>query len=159
MDIEALAPMIKDVLIKEQLWDTSYDGERRRWFLDTIDLIRSRFHVLTDFTTMGRAYFSDDYQIDDKPLRKNLLKYPELQILLPGLADDYEQLGDFAIEETERLARESAERAGVKPGIIINGMRTVVTGQLAGPSMFDILVLIGQDKVVDRLRKTPQFYA
>lgn len=158
MDIDTLAPMVKDVLLKEALWDESYDNEQKQWFLKTIDLIRSRFHVINNFTTMGRAYFSDDYQIEEKPLRKNLLKFPELQTLLPELADEYEQLDDFSLEETERLARASAERAGVKPGVIINGMRTVVTGQLAGPSMFDILIAIGREKVVDRLRKTPQFY-
>jgi len=158
MDIEELAPMVRDVLTAEGLWDERYDTDRRQWFLDTIDLIRSRFHIITDFTTMGRAYFADDYRIEEKPLRKNLLKFPDLQTLLPALADEYEQLEEFSLEETERLARSCAERAEVKPGVIINGMRTVVTGQLAGPSMFDILVAIGREKVVERLRKTPQFF-
>ena len=158
MNIEELAPMVKQVLIEQELWEESYDGERRQWFLDTLELIRGRFHTLTDFATLGRAYFSDDYQIEEKPLKKNLLKHPGLQNWLPELAEAYEQLDPFSLEDTERLARECAERADVKPGVIINGMRTVVTGQLAGPSMFDILMAIGRDKVVDRLRKTPQLY-
>lgn len=107
---------------------------------------------------MGRAYFSDEYEIEEKPLNKNLLKHPGLKQWLPELADDYEKLSDFSVEHTEKLARVCAEQAGVKPGVIINGMRTVVTGQLAGPSMFDILMAIGRDKVVARLRKTPQLY-
>ncbi|MGI9538109.1 MAG: glutamate--tRNA ligase, partial [Desulfocapsaceae bacterium] len=145
--IEELAPQVKDVLIARNLWQDDYDHDRRQWFLDTIDLIRSRFHVLTDFATLGRAYFSDDYEIEAKPLNKNLLKHPGLKQWLPELADEYEKLTDFSLEETERLARACAEKAEVKPGVIINGMRTVVTGQLAGPAMFDILVTIGQDKV------------
>lgn len=156
--VEELSPLVKDVLIDQSLWHDSYEHSRRQWFLDTIELIRSRFHVLTDFASMGRAYFSDDYEIEAKPLNKNLLKHPGLKQWLPKLADDYEELADFSLEETERLARACAERAEVKPGVIINGMRTVVTGQLAGPSMFDILVTIGQDKVVSRLRKTPQLF-
>ncbi len=158
MDIDELAPMVKQVLVEHGLWDAAYDGERRDWFTDTLELIRGRFHLLTDFATMGRAYFSDDYQIEEKPLKKNLLKHPGLQQWLPELAAAYEQLDTFSPEETERLARECAERAEVKPGVIINGMRTVVTGQLAGPSMFDILMAIGRDKVVARLRKTPHLY-
>ena len=35
-------------------------------------------------------------------------------------------------EETERVT-ENWPKKGVKPGVIVNGMRTVVTGQLAGP--------------------------
>ena len=156
--VEELAPQVREVLIDHGLWHDDYDGARHRWFLDTIELIRSRFHVLTDFATMGRAYFSDEYEIEEKPLNKNLLKHPGLKQWLPELADDYEKLSDFSVEHTEKLARVCAEQAGVKPGVIINGMRTVVTGQLAGPSMFDILVTIGQEKVVSRLKKTPQLY-
>ena len=158
MPVEELAPQVREVLIGHGLWHDDYDGGRHRWFLDTIELIRSRFHVLTDFATMGRAYFSDEYDIEEKPLSKNVLKHPGLKQWLPELADDYEKLSDFSVEHTEKLARVCAEQAGVKPGVIINGMRTVVTGQLAGPSMFDILVTIGQEKVVSRLRKTPQLY-
>ena len=158
MEIKELAPMVKEVLIDHDLWKEAYDHEQRDWFFDTLELIRSRFHVLTDFASMGRAYFSDEYEIEEKPLNKNLVKHPGLKQWLPELADEYELLADFSLEETERLARECAEKAEVKPGVIINGMRTVVTGQLAGPSMFDILMAIGQEKVVSRLRKTPQLY-
>ena len=121
-------------------------------------MIRDRFHTLKDFTTLGRAYFSDDFTVEDKPLAKNVLKYPELQAWLPQLADKYEALARFDLEETERVARELADELAIKPGVIINAMRTVVTGQLAGPSMFDILVTIGQKRVVHRLRDTGKFF-
>jgi glutamyl-tRNA synthetase len=62
------------------------------------------------------------------------------------------------MDEAERVARELAEEKGVKPGVIINGMRTVVTGQLAGPSMFDILMTLGREKVVRRLRDVDRFF-
>ena len=159
MDLEELGPMVKEVLLEERIWDEAYDGEKREWYLQTLELIRGRFHTLLDFASLGRAYFADDYDIEQKPLNKNVLKHPGLQEWLPELAGAYEQLDDFSLEETERLAREAAERAGVKPGVIINGMRTVVTGQLAGPSMFDILIAIGRDRVVQRLRQTPKLYS
>jgi len=158
IEIEELAVLVKEELLKHQLYDQACDDERRAWFLDTLELIRGRFHTINDFATMGRAYFSDDFPIEEKPLDKNVLKHPGLQQWLPQLADEYEKLVDFNLEETERLARECADAADVKPGVIINGMRTVVTGQLAGPSMFDILLAIGQEKVVKRLRNTPQLY-
>jgi glutamyl-tRNA synthetase len=34
----------------------------------------------------------------------------------------------------------------------------VVTGQLAGPSMFDIIVTIGREKVVRRLREIGKLF-
>ena len=56
------------------------------------------------------------------------------------------------------VTREFAEEKGVKPGVPINGIRTVVTGQLAGAGLFDIVVALGRERVVARLRRTPDLY-
>jgi len=158
MDIAEIGDMAQKILEKEGLWDPAYAGEKRQWYLQTLDLIRDRFHTLNDFATLGRAYFSDDFTVEDKPLEKNLRKFPELRQWLPILADRYQALVQFTAEDTERVARELAEEHGVKPGVIVNGMRTVVTGQLAGPSMFEILMTLGRDKVVRRLRDIDKFF-
>jgi glutamyl-tRNA synthetase len=158
MAIEELAPLVRQELEAEGLWDEDYAGEKQQWYLHTLDLIRDRFHTLKDFTSLGRAYFADDFIVDEKPLQKNVLKFDELKTWLPALADRYEQLADFNPLETERVARELAEELDTKPGVLINAMRTVVTGQLAGPSMFDILEVIGQKRVVQRLRGIARFF-
>ncbi len=159
MDIAELAPLVRQELEEGGLWDETYAGERQDWFFQTIGLIRDRFHTLKDFTLLGKAYFSDDFAIDDKPLQKNVLKYEELKRWLPILADRYERLENFDLAETERVPRELADELDIKPGILINAMRTVVTGQLAGPSMFDILVLLGREKVVQRLRGADRLFS
>jgi len=159
MEITELAPLVKKELIAESLWDDRFDEDLKPWLYSTLELIRDRFHTLKDFTSLGRAYFAEDYVIEEKPLKKNVLKHPGLKQWLPELAEWYESAEEFTLEETERLAREIAEREDVKPGVIINGMRTVVTGQLAGASMFDILMTIGRDRVVARLKKTPQLFS
>ncbi len=158
MEISELGEMVRAELEDENLWDKAYDNDKKEWYLNTLELIRNRFHTLTDFATLGRAYFADDFKVEEKPLKKNVLKHEGLVEWLPVLADRYEQLEQFNLEETERVVREYADELEIKPGILINGMRTVVTGQLAGPSMFDILVSIGQKRVVNRLRDVAKLY-
>jgi glutamyl-tRNA synthetase len=158
MDVEELGKMVRKELEAAGLWDEAYAAGKKEWYLRTLDLIRDRFHTLKDFTTLGRAYFADDFTVEQKPLAKNVLKYEELQQWLPELANRYEKLADFSLEETERVARELSDELAIKPGIIINAMRTVVTGQLAGPSMFDIIVTIGREKVVRRLREIGKLF-
>lgn len=158
MTIEELGELVRKELEHEGLWDEAYSAGKKQWYLATLDLIRGRFHTLKDFTSLGRAYFADDFAIETKPLNKNVLKHEALKEWLPALARRYEELSEFSLEETERVARELAEELDIKPGIIINAMRTVVTGQLAGPSMFDILVTIGRDKVVQRLRDIDKLF-
>jgi len=158
MEITELAQLVKKELEAEGLWDKAYEGEKQDWFLVTIDLIRDRFHTLKDFTTAGRAYFSDDYEIMTKPLKKNILKHPELKTWLPILAERFNTLSSFTEEEVERVSREMATELDIKPGILINGMRTVLTGQLAGPSMFTVLVALGRETVVRRLHNIDRLY-
>ena len=158
MDIEELGAMVKKELEEAGLWDEAYDNDKKQWYLETLDLIRDRFHTLKDFCTMGRAYFGDDYEIEVKPLKKNILKHPDLKKWLPMLAERFAQLPEWTKEETERVTRALADELDIKPGILINGMRTVLTGQLAGPGMFDILIALGQDRVVQRLQNIDHLY-
>ncbi len=158
MAIEELGEMVRKELAAENLWQDCYAADRKKWYLDTLALIRDRFHTLKDFTSLGRAYFAEDFMIDAKPLEKNVLKFPDLKAWLPELAARYENLATFTLEETERVIRELAEELSLKPGILINAMRTVVTGQLAGPSMFDVVVTLGRETVVRRLRDVGKFF-
>ena len=158
LPIEEIAMMVKPFLEEEGLWDVAYEADKKEWFLTTLDLIRDRFHTLTDFAALGRAYFSDEFPVEAKPLKKNVLKHEGLKEWLPMLADRYEALDVFNLETSEQTARDIATELDIKPGIIMNGMRTVVTGQLAGPSMFDILIAIGQERVIKRLRDVAKLY-
>jgi glutamyl-tRNA synthetase len=158
LPVEEIEPYVRAELKKAGIWDPEYENARHRWFLETLELIRSRFHVTTDFGDRGRAYFSDDFPIESRALKKNISKHPELKNWLPMLADRLEGLERFSTAETESVIREMAETLEINPGVLINGIRTVVTGQLAGPGMFDVLITIGQRRVVERLRKSPALF-
>jgi glutamyl-tRNA synthetase len=158
LPVEDIEPYVRAELEKAGIWDPEYENAKRRWFLETLELIRSRFHVTTDFVHRGRAYFSDDFPIEPRALKKNISKHPQLEKWLPMLADRLERLEHFTAPEAESIIREMAETLEVKPGVLINGIRTVVTGQLAGPGLFDVLITIGQRRVVERLRRSPALF-
>ena len=158
LPVREIEPYVRAELEKEGIWDPEYEGDKRQWFLDTIELIRSRFHVTTDFGTRGRAYFSEDYSIEPKALKKNILKHEKLKEWFPVMADRLHAIKKFTVEETENTIRVMAEELGIKVGILTNGIRAVVTGQLAGPGLFDVLVAVGQNRVVERLRKAVELF-
>jgi glutamyl-tRNA synthetase len=158
MEIKQLAELVKQDFLEQGMWDAAYDGEKKEWFHSTLDLIRDRFHTVRDFATLGRAYFADDYTVEAKPLKKNVLKHPDLKTWMPMLSERFARLEEFNKETTEAASRELATELDIKPGILINGMRTVLTGQLAGPGMFDILVALGKERVVERLADINHLY-
>jgi glutamyl-tRNA synthetase len=152
MWLDELLPMVKDELRANKLWREEYDDEESEWLRKTVDLIRQRYFTLKDFSGQGRAYFSDDFDFDEAAVNKNLRKEPRLRELLNGLADKLETVEPFNVETAEAALREFADEAGVKAGLLINGARTMLTGQAVGPSMFDIFDVFGRDASVQRLR-------
>jgi glutamyl-tRNA synthetase len=152
MPLDELLPMLKAELRANKLWREEYDDDDSKWFRKTVDLIRQRYFTLKDFSEQGRAYFSDDFDFDEAAVNKNLRREPRLRELLNGLADKMETVEPFNVETAEAALRAFADEAGVKAGLLINGARTMLTGQAVGPSMFEIFDVIGRDASVQRLR-------
>lgn len=158
MPLSDLLPMVKAELRAEKLWREEYDDDEREWFAKVVDLIRRRFFTLKDFSSQGRAYFSEDFDFDEAAVRKNILKTPKLRELLPQLADRLEEVEPFTAESVEAALRAFAEDTGEKAGLFINGGRTMLTGQAVGPSMFDVFEIMGRERSVMRLRSQRPWY-
>lgn len=144
--------MVKVELRAAKLWREEYEEDERAWLEKAVDLIRQRFHTLKDFSAQGRAYFSDDFDFDEAAVKKNILKEPRLRELLPALAEKLETVEPFTAETSEAALRAFSEKAGVKAGLLINGARTMLTGQAVGPSMFEVFEVVGRERSSRRLR-------
>ncbi len=152
MPLDELLPMVKAELRANKLWREEYDDEDSAWFRKTVDLIRQSFFTLKDFSSQGRAYFSDDFDFEETAVNKNLRTEPRSRELLNGLAGKLETVEPFNAETAEAALRAFADEAGVQAGLLINGSRTMLTGQAVGPSMFEIFELLGLETSVQRLR-------
>ncbi len=151
MPLKDLLPLVKQELKESGLWTDAFGNEKRAWFAKAVDLIRARYFTLKDFSTRGRSYFSDRFDFDPDAVNKNLKKDQKLAEYLPDLAHRLEVLPEFSNSAIETVFRSFAEEKEIKPGLIINGARTAVSGTSVGPSLFEMLELIGQKKVVQRL--------
>jgi len=164
MPLRDLLPHVKAELKSAKLWRDEYEDEDREWFERTVDLIRARFFTLKDFSSQGRAYFSEDFDFDPAAVAKNLTKFPELREWLPELADRFETefntlsqhhsrgVLPFREEYIEEVVKAFTEEKGTKLGVIMNGARILLTGVAVGPSMLSVFETIGLERTVMRLR-------
>jgi glutamyl-tRNA synthetase len=141
--IAELAELVKPVLKEAGL--TPNEG-----FEHTVDVLRSRYATLLDFATKGRAYFSDDFEIEPAALAK--LDTAPARELLRELAERIAESPEFTEASAEEAVRKLAAERGVKAGVIINGSRAALTGQAAGPSAFAVFACVGRERVIRRLR-------
>jgi glutamyl-tRNA synthetase len=152
MPLADLLPMVKAELRSEKLWREEYDEDEIVWFAKAVELIRQRFFTLKDFSSHGRAYFSEDFDFEEAAVRKNIFKEPKLKELLPALGDRLETIEPLDAAQAEAALRIFSDEVGVKAGLLINASRTMLTGQAVGPSMFEVFEILGRERSVMRLR-------
>ncbi len=153
LEIEEIIPFVREQLQIAGIWDEAFDGAEKEWFKRTVDLVRDRCQVTTDFVTTGRAFFSDDFETDPELVEKKVLgKW------LPDLADRIDAMESYTPEAIEGVLRDLLKRSGIKTGVLINGVRVAVTGQAVGPEFIETLFAIGKQAVARRLKKAAALF-
>jgi glutamyl-tRNA synthetase len=152
LPIEELLPAVQGELERSKLWQPEWAGEKREWFSKTVDLLRPRTRLLPDFSTWARAFFSDSFEVDPQA-REKFWKDERLGGMLGKLADALAALPDWDHDACDHALRELAAAEGVKAGLLINATRVAIVGQAVAPPLFETMVVLGQERVVSRLRR------
>jgi glutamyl-tRNA synthetase len=139
-------------LVEEEWAKIGFEpGEPTEKLLATIDLLKPRARNLKDFAGVFLGYFREEFEFDPAAVTK-FFKDDSLRELLVELAAAYEGDPEFTEASTEQVLRAFAEAKGVKAGLLINGARVALTGQGVAPSLFAVMVALGKDRVVRRLK-------
>jgi len=150
--VEDLLPYVEAELKRAGLWDGSQASQDRAWFARAVDLIRPRTRLLGDFTTWARGFFADDFGYD-ADAREKFWKDERLPAMLAKLADALDALPDWNHDACDAASRAVAAAEGVKAGLLINATRVAIVGRAVAPPLFDTMVVLGKDRVVERLRR------
>jgi glutamyl-tRNA synthetase len=148
---EKLLPLVRGEWEAAGVKPESQDESRLR---SLIDLLKPRARNLKDFAEAFRGYFTDDYTTDPAAIEK-FLKDADVRTMLAELGERYAGESEFTEASTEKLLRDFAAEKNVKAGGLINGSRVALTGQAVAPSLFAVMVALGKEKTVARLRKAP----
>jgi glutamyl-tRNA synthetase len=152
LPIEDLLPEVEAELKRSGLWKEQWaTASGHEWFAKTVDLLRPRIRLIPDFSTWSRAFFSDDFPIEEAGKAK-FWKDPKVPELLRKLANALAAVPEWNHDACDHALRALAEAEGVKAGLLINATRVAIVGQAVAPPLFDTMVVIGRERIVRRLR-------
>ena len=97
-------------------------------------------------------FFTEDYAFDPRAVEKRL-KPEGTRELLGEIAEAFASLPEFTAAATEAALRNMAERRGTGLGTLVHPVRVAVSGSGEGPGLFEMLELLGRDRVCARLRR------
>jgi glutamyl-tRNA synthetase len=143
--VDLLLPLIEEEWKQAEFTPTRSETE----IAQAIELLKPRARNLKDFATAFRAYFADEFEVDPAAAAKFLTG--DVPALLKELGTRYASATEFTEASTETVLRGFAEEKGMKAGALINGARVALTGQAVAPSLFAVMVSLGQQRVIARL--------
>ncbi len=117
-----------------------------------IDLVKSRARKLTDIVPQLRPFVVDQVERDPAAVAKHLASVdlkPHLRAWRDRLAD----VTPFDAAPLESALREVAEARGIKAGVLIHATRVAVTGQAVSPGLFEVMEVVGRNRVLRRLEE------
>jgi glutamyl-tRNA synthetase len=118
-----------------------------------IDLLKPRARTLADIVAQARPFLVDAVEYDPAAVAKHLSD-PAMKPHLEAWRDRLASVEPFDAAAIESALRATAESRGLKAGPLIHATRVAVTGQAVSPSLFDVLVLVGKERVIERLRES-----
>jgi glutamyl-tRNA synthetase len=147
---DELAVRLEPFLRAAGIWSDDLLGIRREWFLKVIELFKPRIKKLDQFAYEVRPLFDEHVQYDAAAVTKHL--NPDIRGAVDALASAFESVDIFSAPALESGLRSLAESRQLKAASLIHAARVAVTGRAASPGLFDMLELVGREKVVGRLR-------
>lgn len=149
---EKLREMVTAELKTAKIWNDSTAAVSPESLDAIIELLKPRMRKMGDFSSNFRAFFTEDFAYDSAAVAK-FLADPKLKELIPALLQKYAEAEAFTLQSTEEVLRSFAESSGVKAGVLINALRVGLTGQGVAPSLFEVMLVLGKQRTLDRMQR------
>ena len=120
-----------------------------------ITTLQPRSKTLKDMAQAAVFYYCDDITYEEKAAKK-FLKAGALEPL-NVLTTKLETAADFSEKGLEQIFGAVMAETGLKLGKIAQPVRVALTGRTASPGIFEIVSILGREKVVQRLKKAVEF--
>ena len=117
-----------------------------------LDLMIPRTKIFGEVPGNCAYFFTDDFAFDPKAVEKRLRPEGTRERLLK-VAETFESLPAFTLESTEAALRALGESMATGIGSLVHPVRVAVSGMTEGPGLFEMLVLLGRERVCARLRQ------
>ncbi len=137
------------------LEESGIEAENNTYLHGVIDTLKPRSKTLVEMVQGAQFYFAAAIEYDEKAAGKFLTQ--DALVILQQSADGIEQIDEFTQENLESLFKQIIEISGLKFGKIAQPLRVAVTGTTVSPGIFEMLLALGQDKTVERLRAAANF--
>ena len=113
-----------------------------------LNTVKDKVKQIEDLPAFCSFYFTDDIAYDEAMAAKAFA--PENKGAFARLRDVYAEVDAFAPEALEAALKALAEELDVKVRVLVMPARCACTGVKVGPSLYDLMAVLGRERVLAR---------
>ena len=115
-----------------------------------IPCLKGRAKTLIEMAEKSTFFFKKKVEFDEKARSKFLTNdvKPLLEKVITGLS----ALDDFSSDKIESLFKKTVEEESLKLGKLAQPVRVALTGTTVSPGIYDVILLLGKEQTLKRLR-------
>ena len=145
--INKLTDFVVEHLIKRNIIEKDYN---RQWLEGVVKSFQTRFCDIDEFIERSSFLFNDEI-VFDKQAKDDYLS-TETQIKnLKALSQKLNSIENFDPLSIEQAIKALSDELKVKTADIIHPARVALTGTAAAPGIYEVIYLIGKERVIRRL--------
>ncbi len=143
---KAIPFLIRSKLISEETLLAEKDK-----IANIILLFKDRLKKFSEICELSNYFFLDDIEYDEKAVKK-FLKTTNIKNILEDLLNLLSSISEFTLEELKSKIEKYIIDSNLKLGEVLQPLRVCITGKDASPPLYDVLYLLGKEKVLKRLK-------
>ena len=150
LPLAEVEPRISPAIVDAGYATPDWLSANASWYHSLLELLRPRARTVDDLVRQAAPYFGDSVPLDPDAVAKQW-KDPGTADLLTEARAALEAATDWSTASLEEALRTVAERRGIGAGKLFQPLRVALTGSAVSPGIFDVLVLLGRERSLQRL--------
>lgn len=147
---DRVVDLVVGFLRREGVLNGEVGSEERAYVARIVGIMGERLRLPRDILTYGDFFFRDEVVYDPQAVRR-YLRGPEAAAMLRRLHGALERTGPFDAAAIEAAVRGAAAAMGVESKAVIHPLRVALTGKTVGPGLFELIEVLGKERVLRRL--------
>ena len=145
-----LLPFLKEANYIEN--EESLSLAKNEYIKEVVKLLQGRIKNFSQFIDYADYFFVDKINIEPQAF-DSVLNKEGVPCILQALQEKLSALKYWDEESIESAVREVASSLQIKGGQIIHPTRVSLSGKKVGPGLFELMVVLGQNKTVKHLKE------
>jgi glutamyl-tRNA synthetase/nondiscriminating glutamyl-tRNA synthetase len=147
--VKMVIPFLKEA---NYIQEENISPVKLEWLKEVIKLMQGRFKNFSQFIDYADYFFVDKINIEPQAFQ-SVLKEEGVSDILKAFKEELAVLKGWDEKSIEDIVREIASSLKIKGSKIIHPIRVALTGKKIGPGLFELIVVLGQEKTIQRLEE------